>query len=217
MKPQTACANNLVMADSVGRDDDLKKTEHTNLCGINNGKEMSAISKSASQAVADLTAKSLYCEKLQKWMWQYYCGYVSWQSWSTMFPFPPCFPSQSASGSLRAPAWGADVSNPDLRTWISHSPGVSFSPFPSVPVHTASTAANNASERQVQVNGQSLNVPIPQHVQQNGNAQQPGTAANCSAIKVSNILQLNVILDQIIVLCLYYQSPKSQDNTASVT
>lgn len=181
------------MADSIGGEDDLKKTDPINRTGINNkGNDMNAISKSGSKTVSNLTAKSQYCEKLQEWMWQYYCGYVSWQSWGTVFPFPPCFPTQATS--LRAPAWGADVSNlVDLRTWISHASGFSFSSFPSIPVPIASTAANNTGERQIQVNGQSLNLPVPQHMPQNGNVQQPGTAASCSAIKVINTLQFRII------------------------
>ncbi|KAG7335669.1 hypothetical protein KOW79_000362 [Hemibagrus wyckioides] len=162
------------MADSLdGGANDLKKAVSTNRSGTNT-KEMNTISKSGSQTVSNLIAKSQYCEKLQEWMWQYYCGYVSWQSWVTVFPFPPCFPTQVTSGSLRPPTGGADLSNPDLYTWITHWSGVPFSAFPSIPAPSSSTAANNASERQVLINGQSQNGPVSQHVQQNGNAQQPG-------------------------------------------
>lgn len=166
------------MADPNEGDDDLTKTRPINRSGINNGKEMNGISKSGSQPVSNLTSKSQYCAKLQEWMWQYYSGYVSWQSWSLVFPFPPCFPTQAATGSLRVPAWGAEVSNPDLHTWITHSSAVLLSSFPSIPVRPDSTDANNASERQVQMNGRSLNVGAPLHLQQNGIVQQPGTAAS---------------------------------------
>ncbi|XP_053478019.1 protein FAM8A1 [Ictalurus furcatus] len=162
------------MADSDEGVHDLKKTASINRSGSNNGKEMKTVSKSGSQTVSDLIAKSEYCEKLQEWMWQYYCGYVSWQSWVTVFPFPPCFPTQAATGSLRAPTWGVDLPTPDLQTWISHSSAVPFSSFPSVPPPSTTTAAHNASERQVEINGQSQNLPVPQNLQQNGNAQQPG-------------------------------------------
>lgn len=41
-----------------------------------------------------------YCEQLQAWMWQYYTGYVSWQSWLTAAAALPCpFVLQSASGA----------------------------------------------------------------------------------------------------------------------
>lgn len=191
LQPQNARENRLVMADSDEGVHDLKKTASINRSGSNNGKEMKTVSKSGSQTVSDLIAKSEYCEKLQEWMWQYYCGYVSWQSWVTVFPFPPCFPTQAATGSLRAPTWGVDLPTPDLQTWISHSSAVAFSSFPSVPPPSTTTAAHNASERQVEINGQSQNLPVPQNLQQNGNAQQPGTEASFSVIKVINI-QLNL-------------------------
>lgn len=31
-----------------------------------------------------------YCEQLQAWMWQYYTGYVTWQSWLTAAAALPC-------------------------------------------------------------------------------------------------------------------------------
>lgn len=41
-----------------------------------------------------------YCEQLQAWMWQYYTGYVSWQSWLTAAAALPCpFVLQSATGA----------------------------------------------------------------------------------------------------------------------
>ncbi|XP_048850166.1 protein FAM8A1-like [Brienomyrus brachyistius] len=40
---------------------------------------------------------SEYCAKLQEWMWQYYCGYLNWQSWMAAFaaPLPPCCSPQT--------------------------------------------------------------------------------------------------------------------------
>lgn len=35
------------------------------------------------------TATTEYCEKLQQWMWQYYWGYASWQSWLALTTLPP--------------------------------------------------------------------------------------------------------------------------------
>ncbi|KAF4088532.1 hypothetical protein AMELA_G00083830 [Ameiurus melas] len=158
------------MADSEEGVHDLKRTASMSRSGgINDGEDMTAISRSGSQTVSNLIAKSEYCEKLQEWMWQYYCGYVSWQSWVTVFPFPPCSP-----GSLRAPTSGVDVPPPDLQTWISHSSAVPLSSFPPVPPPSSTTAAQNAAERQVEMNGQSQDLPVPQNLQQNGNVQQPG-------------------------------------------
>ncbi|MEQ2178808.1 hypothetical protein GOODEAATRI_017989 [Goodea atripinnis] len=43
-----------------------------------------------------------YCEKLQAWMWQYYTGYVNWQSWllASASAVPPCL--QPPSGTSTA-------------------------------------------------------------------------------------------------------------------
>lgn len=41
-----------------------------------------------------------YCEQLQAWMWQYYSGYVNWQSWLTAAAALPCpFVLHSATGA----------------------------------------------------------------------------------------------------------------------
>ncbi|MCJ8728319.1 hypothetical protein PDJAM_G00003050 [Pangasius djambal] len=162
IQPRNTGDNSLVMADCDGGVHDLEKTGPINRTGTDNGKEMNTISRSGSQTVSNLITKSQYCEKLQEWMWQYHCGYVHWQSWATGFPSPACFPTQAASHSLRAPAWGADVPNPHLRTWITHSSAVPFSSFPSFPVPTATTPANNASEGQLEINDPRQTVPVPQ-------------------------------------------------------
>ncbi|XP_060776424.1 protein FAM8A1 [Neoarius graeffei] len=145
-----------------------ERKEANSFSGNNNGKRMNS---SSSRVVSNLMAKTQYCEKLQEWMWQYYCGYVSW---GTGFPFPPSLPTQAASGSLRAPTWGEDVPNGDLHTWFTQSYGVPLSSFPSTGVPIANTAVNNTSERQVEINNQSQHLPVPLHLQQHGNIQQPG-------------------------------------------
>ncbi|KAF5899993.1 protein FAM8A1-like, partial [Clarias magur] len=155
------------MADSDGGVEDLEKTVSQARGGIKDGREMNAGSRSGS----DLLSKSEYCEKLQEWMWQYYCGYVSWHSWLSVFP--PCLPTHAASASLRAPVWGADLITTDPRTWITPSAALPFPAFPSFPVPAASTPANPEAERQVEIT-QRQNAPVPQHLQQNGHAQQPG-------------------------------------------
>ncbi|XP_016387756.1 protein FAM8A1-like isoform X2 [Sinocyclocheilus rhinocerous] len=118
------------------------------------------------QDTATAVTTTEYCEKLQEWMWQYYYGYMNWQSWIAMsaFSFPACFPTQGTNETPGATTWGADMSNGDLRNWFSSPFG-----FPA--------AAANAS-------GQSSRAParapaqLPQQLQQqqqpNGNAQQPG-------------------------------------------
>lgn len=183
------------MADSDGGV--LERKEANSFSGNNNGKRMNS---SGSQTVSNLMAKSQYCEKLQEWMWQYYCGYVSWQSWGTGLSFLPSLPTQATSGSLRAPTWGEDVPNADLHTWFTHSYGVPLTSFPSIDVPNGNTAANNTSERQVEINNQSQHVPVPLHQQQHGNVQQPGTEAEASrsviqAINVTNKHHFSPSLD----------------------
>ncbi|XP_033831059.1 protein FAM8A1 [Periophthalmus magnuspinnatus] len=41
----------------------------------------------------ECTATTEYCQRLQRWMWSYYCGYTSWQSWVTLstLPVPPLY------------------------------------------------------------------------------------------------------------------------------
>ncbi|KAL4629918.1 protein FAM8A1-like [Arapaima gigas] len=50
-----------------------------------------------SAAVSHPTSE--YCARLQQWMWQYYCGYVSWQSW-----LAACSPAALPSCSPQPPS-----------------------------------------------------------------------------------------------------------------
>ncbi|TTQ07458.1 Protein FAM8A1 [Bagarius yarrelli] len=174
-QPQRTSDNKHVMAADQPDEgaDELKKAVSLNRGGTNM-EEINTISKPDSPTVSNAITKSQYCEQLQDWMWQYYCGYVTWHSWATVCPFSPCSPTQAASGSLRTLTGGVDLSNPDLLSWISHSSGIHFSSLPSFPVFPTSAAANTASGRQVDVINQTQNVPAPLQAQQNGNAQQPG-------------------------------------------
>ncbi|XP_052435380.1 protein FAM8A1 [Carassius gibelio] len=122
------------------------------------------IHKPCSQGKQDTsTAVSTteYCEQLQEWMWQYYYSYMNWQSWIAMsaFSFPPCFPTQGTNETPGATTWGADVSNRDLRHWLSSSP---FG-FPAAAASGQSPRAPATAAAQ-----------LPQQQQPNGNAQQPG-------------------------------------------
>lgn len=106
-----------------------------------------------------------YCEKLQEWMWQYYCGYMNWQSWIAMSAFflPPCFPTQGATESHGTTAWGIDMSNGDLRNWLNSPFG-----FPAAAVNVAAPASGQSSAAPA-------TAPVQiQQQQVNGNAQQPG-------------------------------------------
>uniref|UniRef100_A0A3P8SU01 Family with sequence similarity 8 member A1a n=1 Tax=Amphiprion percula TaxID=161767 RepID=A0A3P8SU01_AMPPE len=86
------------------------------------------------------SATTEYCAKLQQWMWQYYWGYASWQSWLALsaFPFPPLCgvppPGTGAQTQPRAPAStsGSEVFY-DTRNWYSYPYPLGFpasSPHP---------------------------------------------------------------------------------------
>ncbi|XP_038125364.1 protein FAM8A1-like [Cyprinodon tularosa] len=53
---------------------------------------------------AESCSTAEYCEKLQAWMWQYYSGYVNWQSW-LLASVPPCL--QQPSGTSTALVFSA--------------------------------------------------------------------------------------------------------------
>jgi len=76
-----------------------------------------------------------YCSRLQQWMWRYYCGYASWQSWVLMsaplFP-PPQFGCQ-APGSSTSSAYAATPA--DIAAWYNQT-----SPPSSRPAATATSS-----------------------------------------------------------------------------
>ncbi|KAM8826306.1 protein FAM8A1 isoform 2-T2 [Synchiropus picturatus] len=56
-----------------------------------------------------------YCEKLQAWMWQYYSGYVTWQSWlaASAWSYPWYLPPSPAAAELSSQNWlGAPFAPP---------------------------------------------------------------------------------------------------------
>ncbi|XP_016388597.1 protein FAM8A1-like [Sinocyclocheilus rhinocerous] len=48
-----------------------------------------------------------YCQRLQQWMWRYYSGYVSWQSW--VFLSAPLFPPPAGGSASACAATPADI------------------------------------------------------------------------------------------------------------
>ncbi|KAM7384305.1 hypothetical protein PAMA_011582 [Pampus argenteus] len=112
------------------------------------------------------TSTTEYCAKLQQWMWQYYWGYASWQSWVALsaFPFPPpcSFPPQGTSAQTPgspASTYGAGQHVSDSRNRHSHPYPFSFpASFPHPEQSTAQTPATDTRPAQ----------------QQNGNPPQPG-------------------------------------------
>ncbi|KAF3691871.1 Protein FAM8A1 [Channa argus] len=105
---------------------------------------------------------TVYCEKLQAWMWQYYTGYVNWQSWLAASAMTYPYNLQTAS----------DVST----TLVDfNSPNGCNSPF-GFPLSPYPPSVTPASSRGGEAAG---GAPVPTHPQQqqpqeNGNAQRPG-------------------------------------------
>lgn len=61
-----------------------------------------------------------YCNKLREWMWHYYCGYASWQSWmcvSALPLSPPCFPPQPGSQAANIPPYPPTPTSADISNW----------------------------------------------------------------------------------------------------
>ncbi|KAK7147377.1 hypothetical protein R3I94_010027 [Phoxinus phoxinus] len=113
-----------------------------------------------------------YCEKLQEWMWQYYYSYMNWQSWIAMsaFSFPPCFPAHGSNETPGATTWATDMSNGDLRNWLSSPFG-----FPAAGANAAGAAADASGQSsRAPATAPAQLPPQQQPHQPNGNAQQPG-------------------------------------------
>uniref|UniRef100_A0A3B4TUT1 Family with sequence similarity 8 member A1b n=2 Tax=Seriola dumerili TaxID=41447 RepID=A0A3B4TUT1_SERDU len=107
------------------------------------------------------SATSEYCEKLQAWMWQYYTGYVNWQSWlaASAMSYPHYL--QSASGT--------STTSLDLNSqhWYNSPFGLPLSPYP--PAVASSSSRVGEAAGGAAVPGQPQQQP-----QENGNAQRPG-------------------------------------------
>ncbi|XP_010865731.1 protein FAM8A1 [Esox lucius] len=115
----------------------------------------------------DKLTTSEYCEKLQKWMWQYYAGYVNWQIWPTASAMsaPPYF----ATLQFTAPVWPADFPNVDAQNWYNNPFGLPLSSFPPGITATGSPPGETAGSGAV-----STSLPVQQQPHHNGNVQRPG-------------------------------------------
>lgn len=103
-----------------------------------------------------------YCEKLQGWMWQYYTGYVNWQSWMAASAMSCPYYLQSDSGASTTPL---DINS---QNWYNSPFGLPLSPYPPAATSRAGEAAGGAA-----VAAQ----PQPQQQpQENGNAPRPGNS-----------------------------------------
>ncbi|KAM4735318.1 protein FAM8A1-like [Anableps anableps] len=102
-----------------------------------------------------------YCEKLQTWMWQYYTGYVNWQSW--LLASAPCLQPPSGTST-------ALVFNP--QNWQNAPFGPPLSPYPP----TVQSPSSRAGEAAVGAPAAAQQQQQPQR--DHGNAQRPGREYN---------------------------------------
>ncbi|XP_028326615.1 protein FAM8A1-like isoform X2 [Gouania willdenowi] len=103
-----------------------------------------------------------YCEKLQAWMWQYYTGYVHWQSWLTASAMTCPHYLQTSSGTTAAFDFNS-------HNWFN---GLQLSPYtPEAPSFSPGSRGGEA--------GGGAAVAAQRHqLQQNGNAPRPGREYN---------------------------------------
>lgn len=120
----------------------------------------------------DTMATTDYCAKLQQWMWQYYWGYVNWQSWVALSAFPPpCgfLPPGTSGQTAGIPAPISGVGGGQQ----THDPGSWYSyPYP------LSFPASSPHQTGAQTEQSPAASPTPatdsRPQQQNGNAPQAG-------------------------------------------
>lgn len=127
-------------------------------------------------------ATTEYCEKLQAWMWQYYTGYVNWQSWLAAAALPCPYSLQSTTGTSTAPL---DINS---QNWYNGLLGLTLSSFPPVVTSQSSRAGEAAG-------GAAASAQPQQLPQENGNAQRPGKyccLASFSLVVVENETLLTV-------------------------
>ncbi|KAF7227357.1 protein FAM8A1 [Nothobranchius furzeri] len=113
------------------------------------GKDVIRGSDNQKKPSADGGTTAEYCEKLQTWMWQYYAGYVNWQSWL-------------AASAVSCPYLQPPSGTPTAGDWHAGPLGLPLLPYPPA-VSRAGEAPVGAAAQQHQ--------PPPQA---NGNAQRPG-------------------------------------------
>lgn len=119
----------------------------------------------------DAAATAEYCAQLQRWMWQYYWGQASWQTWAALSAFPPpCrFPPPGTSAQTPgAPATtsGGGQQPLDPGNWYSYPYPLSFPPSSPPPA--------GARAEQSSVGTPTPTTDARRAQQQNGNPPQAG-------------------------------------------
>uniref|UniRef100_A0A3P8UZE6 Family with sequence similarity 8 member A1b n=1 Tax=Cynoglossus semilaevis TaxID=244447 RepID=A0A3P8UZE6_CYNSE len=74
-------ASSLNMEDTNMEVDEEKNKAFTPLKDVDTKRRSSDSGVRGKKDAAESRTTSEYCEKLQAWMWQYYSGYMNWQSW----------------------------------------------------------------------------------------------------------------------------------------
>ncbi|KAM4601395.1 protein FAM8A1-like [Polymixia lowei] len=129
-------------------------------------------SRDPSEAKKDVCERRItaeYCEKLQTWMWQYYTGYVNWQSWLAVSAVSnPYYLPQLTHGTSAA---SIEFASFDAQNWYNNPFGLPLSPYPpGIPSVSSQTGEATG--------GGTTPAAAPTHTQQqpqeNGNARRPG-------------------------------------------
>ncbi|XP_008275294.1 protein FAM8A1 [Stegastes partitus] len=115
----------------------------------------------AGKDAAGSRATTEYCEKLQAWMWQYYTGYVNWQSWLAAS-------AMSCPYYLQPPGGTSTALDFNSHNWYSSPFGLPLLPYP--PAVTSPSNRGGEAAGGAAVAAQ----PQQQQPQENGNAQRPG-------------------------------------------
>ncbi|KAM4580122.1 protein FAM8A1-like [Odontesthes bonariensis] len=105
-------------------------------------------------------ATAEYCEKLQAWMWQYYNGYLNWQSWLAASAMSCPYYLQPSSGTT------VDFNS---QNWYNSPFGLPLSPYSAAVTSPGSRVGEAIAGAAVAAQPQQL-----QPLQGNGNAQRPG-------------------------------------------
>ena len=113
------------------------------------------------KSAGESRATAEYCEQLQAWMWQYYTGYVNWQSWMAASAMPCPYYLHPAGSTSTVPL---DINS---HSWYNGP----FGP----PLWSYLPAVTSTSSRAGEAAGGAAVTAQPQQLpQENGNAQRPG-------------------------------------------
>lgn len=131
-----------------------------------------------SDAKPQTTATTEYCANLQQWMWHYYCGYSSWQSWAALaaFPFPPPRSLSPPGTSVHTPSAPASTSagaQQGFDTRHRHSYSYPFS-FPASFSHPGGAQTEQRAAASPTPATDARTAQQQQHQQQNENEPQAG-------------------------------------------